>query len=128
MALSRMTLATALLILPAAGSAQESAVEGKYRALFPTIAELDCPQGSGDDIVVCARKDERRSPRLPLPVEPVEGARVAGMSTTTDTMGPVDHNRCTPVGPNKQCGGGLPIPQAIMLLVEAAKIIADPDR
>lgn len=128
MALSRMTLAAALLILPAAGSAQESAIDGKYRALFPTIAELDCPQGSGDDIVVCARKDESKSPRLPLPVEPEDGARVTGMGTTTAAMGPVDHNRCTPVGPNKQCSGGLPIPQSIMLLVEAIKILADPDR
>lgn len=78
--MSRMTLTAFLLAAPpAAGAAPpvsaERAME-RYRETFQAPAALDCPRSAGDEIVVCARRDDNPDPnRLSLPLPAVAGAR-----------------------------------------------------
>ena len=118
MTLSRMT---ALLILAgsvAPGQAQESVtadeVTANYRRMFPPIDLLDCPPGAEDEVVICARR-MRQSPRLPLPQEPPEGQRMAGQPPSAANV--VNRSdRCSTVGPNQSCSGGLPFAPAVIFV------------
>jgi len=72
---SRMTLVPLVSMLALPGPAwagppvtAEAAVQN-YRRAFPSVAEIDCPTGDGDEIVVCGRPQGAPDPhRLPLPV------------------------------------------------------------
>jgi len=79
--LSRLALAAWLALLPAAGASQTVTADqaiGNYRKVIKTTRELDCPQGTGDEIVVCGGQDESEAnrQRLPLPVAPEPGAPI----------------------------------------------------
>ena len=81
---------------------------------------LDCDRGGGD-IVVCGRQGPDPN-RLPLPVEPEPGARHAGEPPDASEALALSAEKCTTVGPNQQCSGGLPIiPIAIWLVRTAIK-------
>jgi hypothetical protein len=83
---------------------------------------LDCDR-SGGDIVVCGRQGPDPN-RLPLPVEAEPGARNSGEPPAPGEALALSAEKCTAVGPNQQCGGGLPlIPIAIWLVQTAVKAL-----
>ena len=78
--MSRMTAALLLASAPASAAAEVTAEQAlaKYRQVFKSPQELDCPTG-GDEIVVCAPRRGAPSPfRLPLGVQRQPGERVRG--------------------------------------------------
>jgi hypothetical protein len=127
----------ALLLLTAAGpvaaaaqspvpaaSAEEAIAAGQ--ALVRQTVRPGCAEG-GEEIVVCGRRDEDEKHRLPLRVEPAPraadsagGEQLAAIRTDT--------SRCTTVGQNPRCGGGLPvIPIALWLLESVVKAMDGED-
>ena len=81
---------------------------------------LDCDRGGGD-IIVCGRLGPDPN-RLPLPVPPEPGARHSGEPPDPSDALALSAEKCTAVGPNQQCSGGLPIlPIAIWLVQQAVK-------
>jgi hypothetical protein len=87
---------------------------------------LDCDR-SGGDIIVCGRHGPDPN-RLPLPVPPEPGARHGGEAPDPGEALALSAEKCTTVGPNQQCGGGLPIiPMAIWLVRTAVKVAKDKD-
>ena len=96
----------------------EEAVE-RYRSTIVPVSVLVCPKAeSPDEIVVCGRSEERDPNRLPVQGPPVPGTRIRGEAmTAVEAMG--ERETCSTVGPNQNCGGGLPV---IPILVTAAKV------
>ena len=97
-----------------------------YRETFAPVSELDCPKGEDpDEIVVCGRSPGSPDPnRLPLPVEPLPGAR----NTDESLSGIPVLNRkepCSTVGPHNGCGGTLPVFQVIGVAVKAVQALVD---
>ena len=87
---------------------------------------LDCDRGGGD-IVVCGRAGPDPN-RLPLPVPPEPGARHSGEPADPSDALALSADKCTTVGPNQQCSGGLPIiPIAIWLIRTAIKVAEGDD-
>lgn len=98
-----------------------------YRRTFQSPDQLDCPGGEDGDIVVCGRRREGPAPeRLPLPVSPDPGMRVAG-----EPVGAVEaagsRETCSTVGPNQNCGGGLPVFEIVGALAKIAGELLNPD-
>lgn len=96
-----------------------------------TFSIVEASPGCGDDegaIVVCARRDDQRH-RLPLPAEPTPGGRLRGdVPNASAERGGAGTERCTPVGANQQCGGGLPIiPMAVTAVKAVVKLIEGDD-
>jgi len=122
-----MAAAASLIAAPLAAAppaTAEDALARQQASLRASLA-LDCDrEGGGGDIIVCGRQGPDPD-RLPLPVEPEPGARHAGEPPAPSEALALGAERCTTVGPNQQCSGGLPIlPLAIWLVqtaVEAAK-------
>lgn len=85
-----------------------------------------CAEGD-EEIVVCGRRDEDGKHRLPLRVEaPPRAADQAGGEQMAAMK--MDTSRCTAVGQNQQCGGGLPvIPIALWLLESVVKAVDGED-
>ena len=102
----------------------EAAME-RYRTFVAPIAVLNCPKpDSPEEIVVCGRP-ERDPDRLPLPPPPGERIRGEAISAV-EAMG--ERETCSTVGPNQNCGGGLPIiPIAIFAAKVAAHVIKGDD-
>ena len=127
MALSRIAALVLIALLATAAAQDPDTTETAYRTTFPIIAELDCPRGqSDDDIVVCGRRDGESPYRLPLPVEPEPGARVAGEAPSAVTaMG--TREKCSTSGPNQNCGGGLPVFAIAATLVKLVEKAIDPE-
>ena len=98
----------------------EAAME-RYRATIVPVAVLVCPKAeSPDEIVVCGRTGERDPNRLPIQGPPVPGRIVRGEAiSAVEAMG--GRETCSTVGPNQNCGGGLPV---IPILATAAKVVA----
>ena len=96
----------------------EAAME-RYRSTIVPVAVLNCPRPqSPDEIVVCGRIEGRDPNRLPLPVQPMPGERIQGEAmSAVEAMG--ERETCSTVGPNQNCGGGLPV---IPILLFAAKV------
>jgi hypothetical protein len=87
---------------------------------------LDCERGAGE-IVVCGRGGPDPN-RLPLPVTPEPGDRNAGEPPDAAEALALSRQRCTTVGPNQQCSGGLPIlPIAFWLVQKAVEIAKEGD-
>jgi hypothetical protein len=117
---------TFLLLIAAlaspAGAAEPLSAEAalaSYRKAFAPVAEIDCPKARGpDEIVVCGRPGATDPNRLPLRIAPIPGERIPGepMSAVA-AMGA--RETCSTVGPNQNCGGGLPV---IPIIMTAAKI------
>ena len=119
-----MPLAAAFALLAAAAppgppATAEEALARQQAGLQRSLG-LDCDRGGGD-IVVCGRQGPDPN-RLPLPVEPEPGARTAGEPPDPSEALALSAQKCTTVGPNQQCSGGLPIlPIAIWLVQTAVK-------
>jgi hypothetical protein len=83
---------------------------------------LDCTRDAGE-IVVCGRQGPDPN-RLPLPVPREPGARVAGEPPDPSDALALSNQKCTTVGRDQQCSGGLPIlPIAIWLVQTAVKTV-----
>ncbi|HEX9966270.1 MAG TPA: hypothetical protein VGB04_14940 [Allosphingosinicella sp.] len=100
-------MAAALAAAPAPAAPPLSAEEALARQASSLRSGLGCDRGAGE-IVVCARQGHDPN-RLPLPVEPEPGARNAGEPPDPDDSLALSAQKCTTVGPNQQCSGGLPI-------------------
>ena len=107
-----------LLAACAAGPAEGQMVAIDYR--LPPVSDppmrlevrAGClPATSEDEIVVCGSRDEDR--RYRVASEPVPGARrrlIAGEPpSAVAALADGTPSRCTTVGPNQQCTGGLDI-------------------
>jgi hypothetical protein len=118
--------AAALASAPAHAAPPASADEAvaRQQASLRSSLGLDCDRPSGE-IVVCGRRGPDPN-RLPLPVPPEPGARNAGEPADPSEALALSAEKCTTVGPNQQCGGGLPIlPIAIWLVQTAVKVIKE---
>ena len=126
-------LAVTIVLLPGAAAAAppappataEEALARQQAGLQRSLG-LDCDRGGGD-IVVCGRQGPDPN-RLPLPVPPEPGARHAGEPPDPGEALALGAEKCTTVGPNQQCSGGLPIiPIAIWLVQTAVKVARGDD-
>ncbi|MDB5697639.1 MAG: hypothetical protein JWN69_443 [Alphaproteobacteria bacterium] len=138
MTMSRM-IALALLAFAAtaAGAAPQTAEQAmeNYRLTFKPPEARDCARAPGNavagtgapgnEIVVCGKR-ERPDQRLPLPLDPVPGERNIGEPPSALTAAGT-RERCSTVGPNQNCGGGLPLLGAALFLLRSAAALADPD-
>jgi hypothetical protein len=99
----------------------EEALAAQQSSLRSGIG-LDCDRGAGE-IVVCGRTGPDPN-RLPLPVAPEPGARKAGEPADPSAALALSKQRCTTVGRDQQCSGGLPVlPIAIWLVQSAVKAV-----
>lgn len=110
--------ASALASASAAAAPPASADEALARQQASLRSSLDCDRDSGE-IVVCGRQGPDPN-RLPLPVEPEPGARIAGEAATPREALALTVQKCTTVGPNQQCSGGLPILGIAFFIVQTA--------
>lgn len=112
--------AAAFLSAPAAAAPPASAEEAlaRQQASLRSSLGLGCDRDSGE-IVVCGRPGPDPN-RLPLPVEPEPGARTAGEASDPRASLALTNQKCTTVGPNQQCSGGLPILGIALFLVQTA--------
>ena len=129
--MARLSLLLTIALAAPAGAAEPMSADAAlahYRKTFAPVAELDCPKASGpDEIVVCGRPGGQDPNRLPIPPAPTPGARIAGEPmTAAAAMG--RRETCSTVGPNQNCGGGLPvIPNILTAAKIAAKLIKGRD-
>jgi hypothetical protein len=121
-----------ILVAATAGAARaqtltvDEALEN-YRDSFSPVSVLDCPKSAGDEIVVCGRAVGAPDPyRLPLPVEPVPGDRIAGESLSAAEVANRKES-CSPVGPHNGCGGLVPVGVIIGVAVKAVQALVDPN-
>jgi hypothetical protein len=113
-------LAGAAACASAAAPATADEALARQRDSLRASLALDCGRARGD-IVVCGRQGPDPN-RLPLPVEPEPGARHSGEPPAPSEALAFGAEKCTTVGPNQQCSGGLPIiPIAIWLVQTAVK-------
>ena len=126
MALAKSSLAIAAIaalaanpLLAAPPPTAEEALARQQAALRSSL-DLDCDR-SGGEIVVCGRQGPDPN-RLPLPIPPEPGARHSGEPPDPSDALALSAEKCTTVGPNQQCSGGLPIlPIALWLIQTAVK-------
>ncbi|HEX8381653.1 MAG TPA: hypothetical protein VF619_14020 [Allosphingosinicella sp.] len=115
-----MAAVAALCAAPAPAAEPVSAEGALARQLSALRSSLGtgCDRGAGD-IVVCARRGPDPN-RLPFPVPPEPGARNSGEpADPADTLA-LSAEKCTTVGPNQQCSGGLPILGIALWAVQTA--------
>lgn len=110
---------------PAQTVTAEQAMQN-YRELFAPVSELDCPRSRDpEEIVVCGRPFGAPDPnRLPLPVQPLPGDRVAGEAMSTVEAGNIKED-CSAVGPHNGCGGLLPVGAIIGVAVKVVGALVD---
>lgn len=125
-----MAAAAAMIAAPLRAAPPATAEEAlaRQQAGLQRSLGLDCDRGGGEDIIVCGRQGPDPH-RLPLPVQPEPGARIAGEPPDPDEVLALHkEKRCTTTGPNQQCSGGLPIlPVALWLLQTAVKAAEEKD-
>jgi hypothetical protein len=124
-----IALAAAVLSAAGARAQDESDAMANYRSMFQLPRNIDCPEGVGDEVVVCARRrgDELQPGRLPLPVEPPEGERVMGEAPSQVTEMKAGQEPCSTVGRSQRCSGGLPVFAIIATVAKAVKAAVEPD-
>jgi len=114
--------------LPIALAAPASAAEpltaeaalGYYRETLLSSAGLDCSRvRDSDEVVVCGRSRRPDPNRPPLPVEPPPGETIRGEPISAVAAAGT-RETCSTVGPNQNCGGGLPI---MAMVAMAAKVL-----
>jgi hypothetical protein len=113
-------IAAALAWAPASAAPPLSAEEAlaRQQSSLRSGLALGCDRDSGE-IVICGRQGPDPN-RLPLPVEPEPGARIAGEPSDPKASLALTNQKCTTVGPNQQCSGGLPILGIALFLVQTA--------
>ena len=122
-----MAAAAALIAAPLQASPPVTAEEAlaRQQSGLQRSLGLDCDRG-GEDIVICGRQGPDPN-RLPLPVPPEPGARHAGEPPDPSEALALGAEKCTTVGPNQQCSGGLPILPIALWLVKTAIKVAQGD-
>jgi hypothetical protein len=115
-------LLIAVLAAPAAAAeplTAEGAMAG-YRKMIEPVEEVACPKARDpDEIIVCGRPGAKDPNRLPIPIQRMPGEIVHGEGVSPVAVAST-RERCTTVGPNQNCGGGLPILGIAMTLVKVA--------
>jgi hypothetical protein len=114
------------LLLPVCAlAAEEDELMAAYRVRTQVVRPCD---RSGGGIVVCGNRAERNArERLPLPREPEEGGILRGEAPRASAA-PVRQGACgVSGGQGAGCTGGLPVFQAVGVLVKAATAVIDPD-
>jgi len=87
------------------GAAPALAQEGSGNERVNTVIVYGndpCPQSSGDEITVCARKAEEERYRIPAPLRETPSTRSEAWSQRVlayETVGRTGTNSCSPVGP-----------------------------
>lgn len=99
----------------AAPLSAEAALARQQSSLRAGIG-LGCDRGAGE-IVVCGRQGPDPD-RLPLPVPPEPGARRSGEPVDPGATLALSAEKCTTVGPNQQCSGGIPILGIALMIVQ----------
>lgn len=110
-----MSLVPLLAAWPGAAAAQavtavtaEEAI-ARQQAMVRDVVERRCAAGAeSGDIVVCGRREPIQRYRVPLPVQPAPGVhgRAGGEQLAAMDAG---NGRCSTVGRDQQCGGGLDV-------------------
>jgi hypothetical protein len=118
-------LAGAVTPVSAAPPATAEEALARQQAGLQRSLGLDCDRG-GAEIVVCGRIGPDPN-RLPLPVPPEPGARNSGEPADPSEALALSAEKCTTVGPNQQCGGGLPLIPIAIWLVRTAIDVAKGD-
>jgi hypothetical protein len=112
----------ALAAPPATPSTSADEALARQQSSLRAGLGLDCTRDAGE-IVVCGRQGPDPN-RLPLPVPREPGARVAGEPPDPSDALALSNQKCTTVGRDQQCSGGLPIlPIAIWLVQTAVKTV-----
>lgn len=108
----------ALAAVPAAAAPPLSAEEAlaRQQSSLRSGLGLSCDRDAAE-IVVCGRQGPDPN-RLPLPVEPEPGARVAGEPVDPKDTLALSAQTCTTVGRNPRCSGGLPILAIAAMIVQ----------
>jgi hypothetical protein len=101
--------ALALASTPAVAAPPLSAEEAlaRQQSSLRSGLGLDCDRAAAE-IVVCGRQGPDPN-RLPLPVSPEPGARDRGEPPVPSEALALSDQKCTTVGRNPRCNGGLPI-------------------
>ncbi|HEX8063921.1 MAG TPA: hypothetical protein VF535_11975 [Allosphingosinicella sp.] len=110
MAKLRLAIAAAALAPAAAQAGPPASADealARQQASLRSGLGLDCDRGSAE-IVICGRQGPDPN-RLPLPVAPEPGARNSGEPADPSAALALSAEKCTTVGRNQQCSGGLPI-------------------
>jgi hypothetical protein len=112
------TAAAVLAAAPAAAAPPLTAEEAlaRQQSSLRSGLGLACDRGAGE-IVVCGRQGPDPN-RLPLPVEPEPGARNAGEPVDPSETLALSDQKCTTVGRNPHCSGGLPILGIALFIVQ----------
>lgn len=124
LAMAAASLAAASLAGPAPAAPPASADEAlaRQQSSLRSSLGLDCDRDSGE-IVVCGRRGPDPN-RLPLAVAPEPGARNSGEPADPADALALTAQKCTTVGRDQHCSGGLPVlPIAIWLVQTAVKAI-----
>jgi hypothetical protein len=119
MAKSALAIIAAALAAGAAPAAPPLSAEealARQQSSLRSGLGLGCDRDSAE-IVVCARQGPDPN-RLPLPVPPEPGARTAGEPVDPSDTLALSAQKCTTVGPNQQCSGGLPILGIALYIVQ----------
>jgi hypothetical protein len=117
------TAAPALAQPPAPLTAEQAIANQKDQ--LQASMNLDCRREEGE-IVVCGRGGPDPN-RLPFPDERLPGDR-DGLGPTTVGALNAGSTRCSTVGPNQQCGGGLDVFAVGIFLFKLGKHLVDPEK
>lgn len=111
-------IAAALAAAPAPAQPPVTAEEAlaRQQSALRSGLGIGCDR-SAAEIVVCARQGPDPN-RLPLPVPPEPGARIAGEPVDPNETLALSAEKCTAVGQNQQCSGGLPILGIAAMIVQ----------
>jgi hypothetical protein len=114
-----LAIAAAALAWASAPAAQPLSAEealARQQSSLRSGLGLDCDRDSAE-IVVCGRQGPDPN-RLPLPVPSEPGARIAGETALPTEAMALNDQKCTTVGRNPRCSGGLPILGIALLIAQ----------
>jgi hypothetical protein len=114
-----LAIAAAALASASAPAAQPLSAEealARQQSSLRSGLGLDCDRDSAE-IVVCGRQGPDPN-RLPLPVPPEPGARRSGEPVDPRETLALSDQKCTTVGRNPRCSGGLPILGIALMIVQ----------
>lgn len=119
--MAKLSLAMAAAALasapaPAAPPAGADEALARQQTSVRSSLGLDCDRDSGE-IVVCGRTGPDPN-RLPLPVPPEPGARRSGEPVDPSDTLVLSAEKCTTVGRNPQCSGGIPVLGIAVMIVQ----------
>jgi hypothetical protein len=115
-AIAAAALALASAPAPAAPPLSADEALARQQSALRSGLGLDCDRDSAE-IVVCGRQGPDPN-RLPLPVQPEPGARGSGEPVDPSETLALSAEKCTTVGRNQQCSGGLPILGIALFIVQ----------